>query len=137
MTSVESKAPPRLDLAAGPAGARETIETRIRFCRGYPVLLDADLARIHGVSVNALLKLVEGAGVCPGEFCFRLEPDELAAAAGGMPGCGRSSHYAFTEYGALVVALRLSGPEATTRAVRVLRAFLSRRKKGEVLPHFA
>jgi len=142
MTSVESKAPLRLDLPAGQGGALEALEvlkvleTRIHSCRGYAVVLDVDLARIHGVSVNALLKAVDGTR-CPGEFCFRLERHELAPAEDGLPGCGRSPRYAFTEYGALVVGLRLAAPNSTTRAVGVLRAFLNRRKKGEVPKHFA
>jgi hypothetical protein len=89
------------------------ISQKILFVRGTRVMLDADLARLHGVATKNLNKAVKrNASRFPSDFMFQLSPKEL-------PGRGgrRYAPYAFTEQG---VAM-LSSVLRSSRAVQVKR----------------
>ena len=54
------------------------IETRIRLIRGASVLFDADLAKLYGVTVSALLQAVRRNNErFPSDFAFQLTNQEL------------------------------------------------------------
>ena len=112
----------------------DPIARRIMVIRGPRVLLDADLARIYGVTTKRLNEQVKrNARRFPEEFVFRLtgaEKTEVVANcdhlrklrfAKGLP-------YAFTEYGAIRAANVLSSETAIELGVHVIRAFVELRR---------
>src|SRR5260221_14429522 len=94
-----------------PLLCNDAIEPRIHFFRGHYVLLDADLARIFGVSTKRLIEEIRRHGPLPGDFCFPLEPHELAL-SDDDPTRRHHPVYAFTEYGALMAATLLHSHHA-------------------------
>ena len=115
--------------------------------RGQNVILDADLARIYGVTTKALNQAVKrNAGRFPPDFVFRLSPQEVAeqqtAPSPYVGGRMRSQIVtasvrrnlrfppsAFTEHGALMAATVLNSPRAVEMSVFVVRAFVKMREQ--------
>jgi hypothetical protein len=97
------------------------VERRIFLVRGQKVMLDADLARLYGVTTGNLNKAVKRNQVrFPGDFMFQLaeeEAERLIFQSGRSRGRGGRRHrpYAFTEQG---VAM-LSSVLRSARAVEV------------------
>jgi hypothetical protein len=120
----------------------------IREIRGQRVMLDADLARIYGVTTKAFNQAVKrNRKRFPPDFIFRLtqaEVDELAtsrsqivtASRGGIRSQSvtaskrnlRYRPYAFTEHGALQAANILNSTRAVQMSVFVIRAFVKMRE---------
>ena len=92
----------------------EQVSRGILAIRGQKVLLDADLARLYGVSTGRLIEQVKrNRNRFPQDFLFRLADQELTNltsqfAISSLPvrswGGRRNAPYAFTEHGALMAA---------------------------------
>lgn len=83
------------------------VEPLILGLRGQKVLLDADLASLHGVPKKRLNEPVK-------RIAARLK-------------FSKSQPYAFTEHGALMAANVLNGPDAVRMSVHFVRAFIKQR----------
>jgi hypothetical protein len=111
--------------------ALDQVEGRIREIRGSQVVLDADLAKIYGVTTSALNQAVKrNATRFPEDFRFQLSREELAdlksqtvTSSSGYGG-HRKPPWAFTEHGAIMAASVLNSPRAVEMSVFVVRAFL-------------
>jgi hypothetical protein len=101
--------------------------------RGQRVILDADLARICGVSTKALNQAVKrNAARFPEDFCFQLTLEEAEVVLRSRSQFvtlkrGANLKYlpnAFTEHGAIMAANVLNSAQATQMSVFVVRAFV-------------
>ena len=130
-----------------------TIEGKIHTARGHRVMVDSVLAELYGVSTKALNQAVKrNAERFPGEFTFRLTPEEALAAGPSLEGnrsqsvtgplrsqsvtldrpggtAGRGQHrkylpYAFTEHGALMAANVLRSARAIQMSVHIVQTFV-------------
>lgn len=112
----------------------ENIERSIFYIRGQKVMIDADLARIYGVTTKRLREQVRrNKKKFPEDFLFNLTKEELLELAAN---CGefenlkysRTLPYAFTEHGAIMLATILNSPAAVQASVQVVRAFVKLRE---------
>ena len=124
--------------------------------RGQRVILDAELARLYGVSTRRFNEAFKrNRSRFPGEFAFRLTPAEFRnLRARGKPGAaqepetkqnsgnrsqvatGSQKHrdpryppWAFTEHGVLMAANLLRSERAIRMSVFVIRAFVQLRER--------
>jgi hypothetical protein len=123
-----------------------SIDSVIHSLRGEKVILDADLARIYGVTTKRLNEQVKrNVRRFPADFAFRLSKTELQLltehiAKSDITGnrsqiaTGSQKHrdprflpYAFTEHGALMAANILNSTQAVEMSVLVVRAFVRMR----------
>jgi hypothetical protein len=102
--------------------------------RGERVMLDADLARLYGVTTKALNQAVErNTDRFPPDFMFRLNSREKSEL---VTNCDRfltlrhstAPPRAFTEHGAIMAATVLKSPRAVAASVMVVRAFVRLRQ---------
>lgn len=141
---------------AGMAGAAAPLEPLIVRVRGQRVILDADLARLYGVTTGALNQAVRrNAERFPEDFAFQLNLTEVAnlksqIVTSSQQGIDfidkklnrsqsvtgsqrhrdpRFSPWAFTEHGALMAANILRSPHAVQMSVFVIRAFVRLREQ--------
>ena len=116
----------------------EPIEPVIRIIRGQRVILDADLARIYGVTTKVLNQATKrNAARFPSDFVFQLNLKEtrevtrlksqIVTSKTGRGG-RRSLPYAFTEHGAVMAANVLNSERAVAMSVYVVRAFVKLRE---------
>lgn len=107
----------------------------ILVARGLPVMLDADLAVLYGVSTKALNQAVKrNLSRFPTDFAFRLDAKE-AAAVWKLRSHGSTQRHrdpsaaplVFTEHGATMLAMILRSPRAIDMSVHVVRAFTALR----------
>jgi hypothetical protein len=129
-----------------PSASVEGIEDYIYTVRGHRVMLDADLARIYGVTTKLLNRAVKrNAQRFPSDFVFQLTAAEIeelqsrcatTSSERGTMRCqfGTASKrnvrflpYAFTEHGAIMAANVLNSPRAIQMSVFVVRAFVKMR----------
>ena len=112
-----------------------SVEQSILLIRGHRVMLDADLARLYGVSTKALNQAVKrNGGRFPMDFMFRLTETERREV---VTICDHLHHlkfsatlpYAFTEHGAIMLASVLSSQRSVEVSVFVVRAFVKLREK--------
>jgi ORF6N domain-containing protein len=111
------------------------IDALIVEARGQKVILDADLAKIYGVSTKALNQAVKRNGArFPDDFVFRLKVDEIEGLNRSQFVTGSQKHrdprftpYAFTEHGAIMAANTLNSHRAVDMSVFVVRAFVKMR----------
>ena len=109
------------------------ITPAIRTIRGQKVILDADLARIYGVTTKALNQAIKrNLKRFPDDFLFRLSVAELEnlksqIVTSRLHGGRRKLPYAFTENGAVMAANVLNSPAAVRMSVFVVRAFVQMR----------
>lgn len=112
----------------------EAIASAILVLRGQRVILDADLARLYGVTTGQLNQAVRrNVNRFPRDFVFNLTMDEKTEL---ITNCDRFSNlkhstvlpYAFTEHGALMAASVLNTPRAVEVSVYVVRAFIKLRE---------
>ena len=111
----------------------EAIAQAILILRGQKVILDADLARLYGVTTTRLNEQVRrNSDRFPSDFMFQLTPDELrnlmSQNATSSWGGRRKPPLAFTEHGALMAATVLNTPRAVEVGVYVVRAFIRLRE---------
>ena len=113
----------------------EQVASRILLIRGQRIMLDADLARLYGVSTKRLNEQVKrNRSRFPADFMFRLtlkEKAKVVATCDHLPRLKFSAAlpYAFTEHGALMLASVLNTPRAVEVSLFVVRAFVKLREK--------
>ncbi len=110
------------------------VEQAILFIRGRRVMLDADLARIYGVSTKVLNQAVKrNRQRFPKDFMFRLTKDEKKKV---VTHCDHLRYlrfsptlpWVFTEHGAVMLASLLNSPVAVAASIQVVRAFVRLRE---------
>jgi hypothetical protein len=114
----------------------ERVERLIHLARGEKVLLDADLAKLYGVSTGALNRAVKrNAARFPADFMFELTADEaqilkcqIGISSSGHGGRRRSFPCAFTEQGVAMLSSVLRSERAVQVNVAIMRAFVSLRR---------
>lgn len=113
----------------------EPVEGLIHLIRGQRVILDADLAKVYGVTTTRLNQQVRrNADRFPEDFAFQLAPGEFAGLmlqiATSKKGRGgrRKLPLTFTEHGAIMAANVLNSPRAVQMSVFVVRAFVKMRE---------
>jgi hypothetical protein len=121
----------------GASATPQDIGQRIVLLRGQKVLLDADLARLYGVTTARLNEQIKrNVTRFPSDFIFRLSNQELivlmsqiATSKNGRSGRGgtRKPPLAFTEHGAIMAASVLNTPRAIETSVFIVRAFIRMR----------
>lgn len=112
------------------------IATRILVLRGHRVMLDAELARLYGVSTKAFKQAVRrNRSRFPADFLLELTNQEVAYSRSQIVtlkgGRGTNVKYlpmAFTEHGAIMAATILNSPRAEQMSVFVVRAFVKMRE---------
>ena len=122
------------------SGTVVAVESMIHTIRAQRVILDADLARIYGISTKILNKAVSrNIGRFPADFAFQLTSEEFLDLRF-QNGTSRlhknvSSHggrryrpRAFTEHGCLMAANILRSLQAVEMSVFVVRAFVRMRQ---------
>lgn len=112
----------------------ERVTEVILTLRGRKVIVDADLARLYGVTTKRLNEQVKrNADRFPTDFMFELtsdEKEEVVAICDHLSQL-RFSHtlpHAFTEHGALMAANVLSSSQAIQCSILVVRAFVRMRE---------
>jgi hypothetical protein len=135
---------------------QQTLEPLIYTIRGHRVILDADLARLYGVTTKRLNEAIKrNRRRFPTDFAFQLTPAELASVrsvattSGLQPSesneknlnwsqfaTSSSRHrgavylpWAFTEHGALMAANVLRSQRAVQMSIYVIRAFVRLREQ--------
>jgi hypothetical protein len=113
--------------------ATEGLEELIFQIRGQRVMLDADLARVYGVTTKQLnQQFKRNQARFPSDFAFQLSRDEYLAIRSQNVTTSRrpltSVPWVFTEHGAIMLASVLSSPVAIEASVRVVRAFVHLRQ---------
>jgi hypothetical protein len=126
--------------------ALERIGESIVVLRGKKVLLDADLARLYGVTTKRFNEQIKrNASRFPSDFMFRLNDQDLtdlrSQIATSSPSAGwggrRYRPLAFTEHGAVMAANVLDSRRATDISVYVVRAFIRLRDSLAAHGHLA
>ena len=115
---------------------RERIAERIFFIRGQKVLLDADLAKLYGVTTFNFNKAVRrNIDRFPEDFMFRLTAEEVSALRFqfGMSkpegrGGRRYLPYVFTEQGVAMLSSVLRSTRAIQVNIAIMRAFVRLRQ---------
>lgn len=139
---------------AGAAGDSAPLDPLIVRVRGQRVILDADLARLYGVTTGALNQAVKrNAERFPADFAFQLRPvdvenlksqivisssqtndfinksDNRSQPMTSYHGGSRHLPWAFTEHDALMAANVLRSAHAVQMSVFVIRAFVRLREQ--------
>lgn len=110
------------------------LEQAIYLIRGCRVLMDADLARLYGVTTGNLNKAVRrNASRFPSDFMFQLTKEEHTALRFqiGSLERGRHSKYlpcAFTEQGVAMLSSVLGSERAVQVNIAIMRAFVRTRE---------
>ena len=106
----------------------------ILLLRGISVLIDADLARLYGVSTRVLNQAVRrNSDRFPEDFHFQLTSKEKLEV---ITNCdhlkklkfSKALPHAFTEHGALMASNVLNSPAAVKMSVFIIRAFVKQRE---------
>ena len=112
----------------------ESIAGCILVTRGQKVIMDADLARLYGVSTKRLNEQVRrNKARFPADFVFQLTLAEKSELVANCDRFNRLKHStvspcAFTEHGAVMAASILNTPTAVEVSVYVVRAFVRLRE---------
>ncbi|MEI6084086.1 MAG: ORF6N domain-containing protein [Verrucomicrobiota bacterium] len=115
----------------------EPVEQLIQLFRGQRVILDADLARVYGVTTKRLNEAVRrNRERFPVDFMFQLtqvEADAWQRSRSQIATLKRGFNikylpHVFTEHGAIMAATVLSSPQAVQMSVFVMRAFVKMRE---------
>jgi len=104
----------------------ETVERLILLIRGEKVILDADLARLYGVTTRALNQAVKrNIKRFPEDFMFQLLAEEVEAMRSQIVTASKRNvrflPYVFTEHGAIMAANILNSEKAVSASVQVVR----------------
>jgi hypothetical protein len=110
----------------------ETMVEHIHHIRGMRVMLAGDLAKIYGVETKRLNEQVKrNVDRFPSDFMFQLTALEWqnlkSQFATSSWGGTRTSPYAFTEHGAVMLASVLTSDTAIKASIEVVRAFVQLR----------
>ena len=110
---------------SSPRASSDTIESRITYVGVRPVLLDTDLAELHGLPLPTLREIVlKHFDHFPGELCFQPEAAELR---GVRP---KERPDVFTEQGAWMAAALIGSPAARILTIEISRAFARARRQS-------
>jgi hypothetical protein len=126
----------------------EQIEQVIKVVRGQRVMLDAELARLYGVTTAALNQAVKrNAERFPPDFAFRLTQQEfttlISQTVTSKLGSGgrRKLPWVFTEHGVAMLSSVLRSVQAARVNVEIMRAFVRLRRllatPGELVEQIA
>jgi hypothetical protein len=111
----------------------EQIAATILTIRGQKVIIDADLARLYGVTTTRLNEQVKrNRDRFPDDFMFQLTAEEKAEVIAKCDNLAQLKFsprppHAFTEFGAVMAANVLNSPQAVRVSVYVVRAFVEQR----------
>ncbi|MDQ3181649.1 MAG: ORF6N domain-containing protein [Acidobacteriota bacterium] len=114
----------------------ERIEQLILLAHGERVILDADLAKLYGVTTKVLNQAVKrNQARFPEDFMFQLTKEEFdnlrsqfVTSSSTSYGGRRYLPYVFTEHGAIMAANVLNSEQAVVASVQVVRAFVKLRQ---------
>jgi DNA-binding PadR family transcriptional regulator len=112
----------------------ENLAQLVFVVRGEKVMLDADLARLYGVTTGNLNKAVKrNQARFPGDFMFQLndkETENLIFQSGRSRGRGGRRHqpYAFTEQGVAMLSSVLNSERAVQVNIAIMRTFVQLRR---------
>jgi phage regulator Rha-like protein len=115
----------------------ESVEKAILLIRGEKVMLDADLAKLYGVTTKRLNEQVKrNHDRFPNDFMFQLTSDEVKETQTSRSQTATLKRgqnikyfpYAFTEHGAIMAANVLNSKRAVQASVQVVRAFIRLRQ---------
>jgi hypothetical protein len=112
----------------------KNVQPRILNIRGQSIIIDSDLAELYGVSTKRLNEQVKrNVKRFPIDFIFQLTPQEKSEVVAKCDHLdnlkyAKSSPYAFTEHGAIMVASVLNSPRAIEMSVFIVRAFVRLRE---------
>ena len=112
----------------------ERIEKSILLIRGQKVMIDADLAILYGIATKALKQAVKrNIDRFPEDFMFELtseEKHEVVTNCDHLRKLKFSPYlpFAFTEYGALMLANVLNSPRAVQVSLQIVRTFVRLRQ---------
>lgn len=120
---------------AGRYGISELLDKhlarKVIMVRGQHVLLDRDLALLHGVPLKRITAVVRaGAAHFEEGSIILLTPEEMVATrshVGVIASVAKAPVHAFTELGILTVGLLLRTPQAMVFNLRIIRLFLRMR----------
>lgn len=110
------------------------VEQVILWIRGQRVIVDADLARLYGVSTRHLNQAVRrNSERFPDSFAFRMSLQEKKQVVTDCDHLRKIKYSntlptAFTEYGALMAASVLNSPEAVRVSIAVVEGFIRMRR---------
>lgn len=108
----------------------DRIDNVIFTLHGQRVILDADLARLYGVTTGRLNEAVKrNREKFPEDFIYQLTLDDLKIlksqfAISSSWGGTRKRPFAFTEHGVIMAATLLNSPQAVKASIYVVRAFV-------------
>ena len=112
------------------------VESLIHTVRGYPVMLDSDLAKLYGVDTKVLNQAVKrNITRFPEDFMFQLNKEEFQSLRSqfvtsnrkGSRGGVRYMPYVFTENGVAMLSSVLKSEKAIEVNIRIMRAFTAMR----------
>lgn len=112
----------------------DQIASKILLIRNQKVILDADLAKLYGVTTKRLNEQVKrNIERFPTDFAFQLtknEKLEVVAICDQLKNLkfSTSNPYVFTEHGAIMAASVLNSPKAIEASVLVIRTFVKLRQ---------
>src|SRR5881275_2255512 len=121
----------------------ENVAQLVLFIRGEKVLLDADLAKLYGVTTKALNQAVKrNASRFPADFMFRLTTEEVPRLRSQTVTLKRGQNvkyrpYAFTEQGVAMLSSVLRSERAVKVNIAIMRAFVKLRETLETNREFA
>ncbi|MGD1018448.1 MAG: ORF6N domain-containing protein [Verrucomicrobiia bacterium] len=100
--------------------------------RNQRVIIDADLARIYGVTTKRPNEAVKrNRDRFPSDFAFQLTRQEVARLRSQIATASKRNirflPYAFTEHGAIMAATVLNSPQSVRMSLFVVRAFVKMR----------
>jgi hypothetical protein len=116
--------------------SQDEIEGAILLLRGEKVVLDADLAKLYGVTTKALNQAVRrNRDRFPADFMFQLSLKEAAALNRSQIVTGSQKHrdpryrpFAFTEQGIAMLSSVLRSQRAVQVNIEIMRAFVRLRR---------
>jgi len=117
-----------------PMKALSGVEDSIFFIRGERVMVDADLARLYGVTTKRLNEQVKRNRLrFPADFMFQLNRSEKAELVANCDRLKNLKHstslpHVFTEHGAIMLASVLNSQRAVEMSIFVVRAFVRMRE---------
>lgn len=112
----------------------ERIENAILFIRGQKVMLDADLAKLYGVSTKVFNQaFTRGKDRFPPDFAFQLTDQEFRSlrsqfVTSNRRGGRRYRPYVFTEQGVAMLSSVLRSKRAVRVNIEIMRAFVRLRR---------
>jgi len=108
--------------------AEERLEPLIHVVRGQRVILDADLARLYGVTTKALNQAIKrNVDRFPVDFAFQLRWSQIVTTSQKYRRSGLRP-WVFAEHGALMAANVLRSERAVQMSIFVIRAFVRLRE---------